>query len=260
MNTAGVAAKWVAQGHHVKFVSTTNGDIGHWREAGGPLARRRISEVRKAAKILGVETEVLDIHDGELEPTLENRKKIIRLIREWRADVVLTHHAFDYHPDHRYTSQLVQDAAFMVAVPFASSTTPPLKKNPVFLYYGYREYDHPLYEGRGLAVSIDDVWQRHIDALNVLVSQFDEGGALGSAQRAARVPDDAQAKAEYYRNKWTRRYQNYADKHRDLLIKWYGEQAGKHVQRALTFQVCIFGGRPNDDELRKLFPFFTDKK
>ena len=40
--------------------------------------------------MLGIDTEVLDIHDGELEPTLANRKTITRLIREWKADVVMS--------------------------------------------------------------------------------------------------------------------------------------------------------------------------
>src|SRR5215468_9348596 len=42
---AGVAMKWAKQGHHVKLVATTNGDIGHWDSAGGPLALRRKKEV-----------------------------------------------------------------------------------------------------------------------------------------------------------------------------------------------------------------------
>src|ERR671930_2651379 len=83
LRLAGTAAKWAALGHHVKFVAVTNGDIGHWREAGGPLARRRPAEVEAAAKILGITTQVLDLHDGELEPTLANRRTITRLIREW---------------------------------------------------------------------------------------------------------------------------------------------------------------------------------
>ena len=78
---AGTAAKWAAKGHKVKFVSCTNGDIGHWRMAGGPLAQRRKAEVLKSAGILGIaETEVLDIHDGELMVTMENRRTICRLI------------------------------------------------------------------------------------------------------------------------------------------------------------------------------------
>src|SRR5512143_3708754 len=66
LQAGGVAALWAAKGHKVKLVSATNGDIGHWREAGGPLAIRRTKEVQKAAKVLGVTTQVLDIHDGEL--------------------------------------------------------------------------------------------------------------------------------------------------------------------------------------------------
>src|SRR5262249_26762567 len=57
LRAAGVAAKWAALGHHVKFVSVTNGDIGHWSMAGGPLAQRRAAEVKKCAKILGIENE-----------------------------------------------------------------------------------------------------------------------------------------------------------------------------------------------------------
>src|SRR5215213_8436610 len=68
LKAGGTAAKWAKLGHAVKMVSVTNGDIGHWREAGGPLAKRRTAEVQRADKILGVTAQVLDIHDGELEP------------------------------------------------------------------------------------------------------------------------------------------------------------------------------------------------
>src|SRR5947209_1009244 len=124
LQIGGSAALWAAQGHHVKFVSVTNGDIGHWRDAGGPLARRRKAEVERAAKVLGITTQVLDNHDGELLPTLENRRTLTRLIREWKADVVMSHRPNDYHPDHRYTAVLVQDAAFMVTVPFFCPDVP----------------------------------------------------------------------------------------------------------------------------------------
>src|SRR5213082_3858058 len=135
IQAGGTAAMWAAKGHKVKFVSVTNGDIGHWREAGGPLALRRKSEVEAAALILGIQTEVLDIHDGELLPTVENRRTITRLIREWKADIVMGARPNDYHPDHRYTGVLVQDAAYMVTVPFFCPDVPALNNNPVFLYY-----------------------------------------------------------------------------------------------------------------------------
>jgi len=85
----GSAVKWARQGHHVKLVSVTNGDIGHWKEAGGPLALRRAAEVAACAKKLGVTSQVLDIHDGELVPSLEYRKLLTRVIREWKADIVI---------------------------------------------------------------------------------------------------------------------------------------------------------------------------
>src|SRR5436189_6291369 len=67
---AGVAMKWAKMGHHVKLVSSTNGDIGHWQSAGGPLAQRRKKDVMEVGRRLGVSTEVVDIHDAELLPRL----------------------------------------------------------------------------------------------------------------------------------------------------------------------------------------------
>src|SRR5207244_1207197 len=131
---AGVAMKWAKMGHHVKLVSATNGDIGHWQMAGGPLAQRRNKEVMEVGKRLGVTTEVVDIHDGEIMPTLENRRIITRLIREWNADIVIANRPNDYHPDHRYTSTLVKHSAYMVTVPFFCPYAPAIKNTPVLLY------------------------------------------------------------------------------------------------------------------------------
>ena len=173
LEAGGTAALWAAKGHHVKFVSTTNGDIGHAREAGAPLAVRRIEEVRAADKVLGVEaTEVYDIHDGELMPTLENRRMVTKSIREWKADIVIAHRPNDYHPDHRYTGILVQDAAFMVIVKSFLPTVPNLTKNPVFLYTedGFRK-PNPM--DPDVVVSIDEVIEQKIDALWKLESQIE---------------------------------------------------------------------------------------
>src|SRR5438552_203962 len=180
LQAGGVAAMWAAKGHKVKFVSVTNGDIGHWREAGGPLALRRKSEVEAAALILGIQTEVLDIHDGELLPTVENRRTITRLIREWKADLVMSHRPNDYHPDHRYTGVLVQDAAYMVTVPFFCPDVPALKNNPNFFYYP-DHFQKPNPFQPDITVALDPVIEKKLDALGAIVSQFAEGGANGSA-------------------------------------------------------------------------------
>ena len=95
LKASGVAALWAAAGHKVKFVAMTNGDIGHFSQAGGPLAQRRYKETQECARILGITTDVMDIHDGELVPDLETRKKVARKIREWQADIVMGHRPYD---------------------------------------------------------------------------------------------------------------------------------------------------------------------
>ena len=253
---AGVAAKWAAAGHHVKFVSVTNGDIGHWRTAGGPLALRRAAEVKQAAKVLGIESEVLDIHDGELLPTLENRRAIARQIRNWKADVVMSHRPNDYHPDHRYTGVLVQDAAFMVTVPFFCPDTPPLENNPVFFYYS-DGFQKPNPFTPDVIVAIDDVLAKKLEAVHSLPSQVYEGGASGSEAFEAPIPKDDAGRRAWAEKVHGGRYAAVADKFRDALVKWYGPDRGKAVKYAEAFEICEYGRRPNADELKKLFPFFA---
>jgi LmbE family N-acetylglucosaminyl deacetylase len=254
----GTAVKWARQGHHVKLVSVTNGDIGHWKEAGGPLAQRRTTEAAACAQKLGVTSQVLDIHDGELLPTLENRRLLTRVIREWKADIVIAHRPWDYHPDHRYVGILVQDAAFMVTVPFFCPDVPPLAKNPVFLYSS-DGFQKPYPFKPDVAVALDDAFDQKLDGLHELTSQAYEGGASGSAQYVEKdVPpaSDETARRAWLKRRWGARQGSEADKHRDLLIEFYGPERGKAVKYAETFEICEYGTRPDKATLRKLFPFF----
>ncbi|SRR6266508_3196479 len=255
LQAGGVAAMWSAKGHKVKFVAVTNGDIGHWREAGGPLALRRKAEVEAAAKILGITSEVLDIHDGELLPTLEYRRTITRLIREWDADIVMSHRPNDYHPDHRYTGVLVQDAAYMVTVPFICPDIAPLKKNPVFIYYP-DSFQKPNPFQPDVAVAIDSVIEKKLDALGVIVSQFYEGGANGSAELIPAEPAKQKERHQQVRDNFARRNQSLADRFRTQLGEWYGKDRGEIVKYAEAFEICEYGRRPDKAELARLFPFF----
>jgi LmbE family N-acetylglucosaminyl deacetylase len=257
LQAGGVATMWAAKGHKVKFVSTTNGDIGHWREAGGPLAARRTAEVQAAAKILGIETQVLDIHDGEIMPTLENRRLITRLIREWNADIVLSPRPNDYHPDHRYTSVLVQDAAYMVTVPFFCPDVPFLKRNPVFLYYPDR-FQKPNPFQPDVAVSIDSVIGKKLDALDALESQFYEGGANGYAELIPSDPAKQKERKAQVRANFDRRNQDIAQRFRSKLAEFYGQDKASGMRYAEAFEICEYGRRPDKTELKKLFPFFGE--
>jgi LmbE family N-acetylglucosaminyl deacetylase len=258
LRLAGTAAKWAALGHKVKFVAVTNGDIGHWREAGGPLARRRTAESQETARILGITTQVLDIHDGELEATLENRRTITRLIRDWKADIVLGHRPNDYHPDHRAVGQLIQDASYMVTVPFFCPDTPPLPRNPVFLSY-QDSFTKPNPFQADIVVGIDDVIEKKLAAVEALPSQFYEGGANGGPQL---VPSDEAGKTKRksdVREGFKTRFANTAKLYRTKLRELYGAERGDAMQYAEAFEISEYGRRPNAEEIRRLFPFFGAK-
>ncbi len=254
----GTAAKWSALGHKVKFVSCTNGDVGHHTIAGGALARRRAAEVGKAARLLGVETRVLDVHDGELLPTLENRKTVVRLIREWKADVVISHRPNDYHPDHRYTGILVQDAAYMVTVPFYGPDVPHLTKNPVFLYTE-DPFLKPTPFQPDIVVAIDDVVERKLDAFDAMESQFLEGGCNADP---GSLPKDAagwEARRQKVREDLRAHFAGRAERFRAGLIKAYGKEKGRKVRYAEAFEVCEYGRRPDRAEIARLFPFLPSR-
>jgi LmbE family N-acetylglucosaminyl deacetylase len=255
IEAGGVAAMWAARGHKVKFVSVTNGDIGHWRDAGGPLANRRRAEVMETARMLGITAQVLDIHDGELEPTLENRRTITRLIREWNADLVISHRPNDYHPDHRYTAVLVQDAAFMVTVPFFCPDVPALNKNPVFVY-APDGFQKPTPFQPDIVISIDPVITKRLDVLDALVSQFYEGGANGSSADVPTDPEKQKERRIQVRENFDKRYRALADRFRTKLVEFYGPEAGAKVKYAEGFEICEYGRRPDPNELKRLFPFF----
>jgi LmbE family N-acetylglucosaminyl deacetylase len=257
LKEGGAAAKWAAQGHHVKFVSCTNGDIGHWNMAGGPLAMRRAAEVKETSRILGITQDVLDIHDGELMVTMENRRTICRLIRDWKADVVISHRPNDYHPDHRYVGVLVMDAAYMVTVPYFCPDTPYLTKNPVFLF-AEDNFQRPNPFTADIVVAIDDVIEKKLASVEALHSQFFEGGANGHAGLVPDMKDASKvaARKKEVREKFSERFGGPAKKHRAALEAYYGKDEAAKVQYAEAFEICEYGRRPTPEEIRKLFPFY----
>ena len=246
----GTAAKFAALGHRVRFVAVTNGDAGHQTEGGGALAARRRAEAQEAGRRIGIEYVVLDNHDGELVPSLDVREQIIRQIRLWNADLVLAPRPNDYHPDHRYTGVLVQDAAYMVVVPNIAPDTPALRKNPVFMYF-QDGFQRPNPFNPDVAISIDDVIEKKVDMLDAHVSQFYEWLPWVAGNL------DAVPKGAADRKKWLRetRAGQPTPAVRAILAKWYGPETGKAVRHAEAFEICEYGTRPDEALIRKLFPF-----
>jgi LmbE family N-acetylglucosaminyl deacetylase len=248
-----LAAKFVAAGAMVKFVSLTNGDAGHFSEGGGMLAKRCRAEAIEAGRRMGIVYDVLDNHDGELEPTLAVRRQVIREIREWHADIVLSPRPNDYHPDHRNTGVVVQDAAYMVTVPNIVTDVPALRKNPVFLYYSDR-FQRPRAFRPDIVVSIDDVYDKKIDMLDAHVSQVYEWLPWHDG-KLNQVPKDPAARKQWLRSQRPNRVPT---AWKASLKKWYGAQADS-TQHAEAFEITEYGSQPSNAEIRRLFPFFPRK-
>ena len=250
IGASGLAVLLAKAGHAVKFVSVTNGDAGHQTLGGGALAKRRYAETQEVARRLGITYDVLGNHDGELLPTLDIRWQVIRKIREWNADIVIAPRPNDYHPDHRYTGVLVQDAAYMVVVPNVAPETPPLRKNPVFLYYQDR-FQKPAPFRPDVVVDITEVFEQKVRGLDAHESQFYEwlpwvDGMLDQ------VPKDKEARLAWLAKRRTRVI---TPAIKESLAKWYGEAHATKVQHYEAFEICEYGKQPTEADLRQMLPF-----
>ncbi len=257
----GVVSMYVRQGHRVRMVSLTNGDAGHHTLYGPPLAERRRAEAAAAGAVLGAEYVVLDNHDAGLLPTLEVREQVVRIMREFRPDLIMTHRPWDYHADHRYTGQVVQDAT--VPAGFARRVAPdlPLLQPVPRVVFLWDEFTRPYPFVPDIVVAIDEAIEKKIEALHCHTSQMYEGIARYAH---AELPEDAAGRRVWLWQKLDRNLRYAADLYRDRLIELYGEEKGRQVRYAEAFEICEYG-KPAldpstllpDAERRRLFPFYA---
>jgi LmbE family N-acetylglucosaminyl deacetylase len=250
----GVAALYARRGHQVKFLSLTNGDAGHYKMGGAELAQRRRAEALKAAATIGIQYEVLDIHDEELMPTLETRRRVIQVIREFQPHLVMTHRPNDYHPDHRYTSTLVQDAAYLVTVAGTLALTEHLRTNPVFVYFSDR-FQKPYPFVPDVVVGIDQVVEKKVDMLHCHESQVYEWLPYNELY-LEQVPRDKSLRRAWLRQRLEDSLREDADRFREKLIELYGEQRAAAIKYAEAFECCEYGLALTGENIRRLFPFF----
>jgi len=250
----GVAALYSQSGHQVKMVSVTNGDAGHHQMGGVLLAQRRRVEAGNAGQVLGGEYVTLDNHDCVLEPTLEIRHQLVRILREFVPDLVMTNRPNDYHPDHRYTSQLVQDAVCTSSVPNIVSDVPYNRFTPVVVYF-HDNFQKPYPFIPRVVIGIDSVVEQKIDALHSHTSQMYE--FLPFIMRYEdQVPEDIAERRPWLGEFLKPTYRRIADQYRDRLIELYGEERGKKIQFAEAFESCEYGAPLLQDDLNRLFPYF----
>ncbi len=252
LKVGGCAAMWAANGDVIRFLSMTNGDTGHFAMGGGPLARRRRDEAAAAAALIGIESQMLDNHNGELMPTLEARKSLIHIIREFLPDLILTHRPYDYHPDHRYTSQLVQDSSYQLGVPNMMALSARMEKRPVIMYFS-DNFQKPAPFTPDIAVDISAVIDKKVAIVACPESQVFEWLPF-DGNRLHEVPSDPDERLRWLSERQKERSRKDADGCRALLIATYGEQ-GQSIEYAESFETCEYGASLTDTLRCRLFPF-----
>lgn len=253
LKAGGVAAKWADAGCDVRFLSMTDGSAGHHEQSGAELARQRRREAAAVAETAGIDYRVLDHPDGSLEATLDAREDLIRRVRRFDPDLLLTHRPNDYHPDHRYTSLLVQDSAYMVRVPNVCPETPPLDDDPVIAYLS-DEFRRPYPFEPDVVVPVDDAVEAKLDMLDCHVSQVYEWLPWVEGYDDEVPPaDDAEARRAFLRERFLARSADVADRFRDRLVERYGD-AGRDVEYAEAFAASEYGAPLPDERVPELFP------
>ena len=252
-SAGGLAALFAHRRGRVCFVSLTNGDAGHQTLGGARLARMRREEARAAANVIGIESRVMEQHDGELLPTIEMRREVIKLIREWQPELILAPRPNDYHPDHRYTSILVQDAAYMVTVPNIAAFADHLHRDPVIMYVSDR-FQKPYPFTPDAVIDIDSVIEQKVDMIHCHQSQVYEwlpynGGYLDQ------VPTQQDDRKAWLRDRIEPRLRLDAERFRNGLIASYGTVRGAAVRYAEAFEACEYGAPLTSEARERLFTF-----
>jgi LmbE family N-acetylglucosaminyl deacetylase len=247
INLGGLAAKYVASGGTVRFLSLTNGATGHHEMGGRTLATRRRQEANEAAEVLGVEYDIWDEHTGELRPSLHLRKRLIEEIRTFDPDLVITHSTDDYHPDHRATGELIRDASYIVTVPNMCPLTPPLESPPV-IATASTQLDTDIDFQRDVVVAIDDVVEQKFEALHCHTSQVYEWLPYTENNLDA-IPESPEARREWLRDEWAPKFRRESEED-ELLAKYYPD---RHDEISFTeaFAISPYGRTP--EEVDKLF-------
>lgn len=250
----GTAIRYANAGHRVVFVAMTNGATGHHEIGGIELARRRYDEAQRAAAIAGIsEYRIFDNNTGELEPTVFHRKVIIRLIREINPDLIITHRPYDYHPDHRYTSQLVLDASYIVTVPNMQPLSE-IPKGMAKICYTYDKFTRPCPFAPDVVVPIDDVIDTKFAMLDCHVSQMYEWIPFNQGT-LDKVPDEPDKRIEWLKEARLPAFAAVADAYRERLAEQFDEQYAATVKYAEAFEGCEYGAGFDTDEGKQLFPF-----
>ncbi len=256
VRAGGLASIYRDLGHTVRMVAVTSGDAGHHVMDRDELAARRKVEAEASCAIIGAECAVWNNRDGELQPTLDFRGQVIREIRRFKPDLVLTHRPEDYHPDHRALGETVRDASYMVTVPHVCPDTPHLRKDPVVAYV-WDEFTRPTELRGDIVVDIGDQVDTIARMLACHESQLFEWLPY-NWRIEEEVPEGKEERIAWARKLYEMRNANNTERYRERLIETYGAERGAEVHFAEVYEISEYASPLTDEERRRLFPFVAD--
>lgn len=173
----GTLLKMAERGHRTGILDLTRGEMGTRGSA-----QERAQEAAEAARILKVSwRDALDIPDGRVENTWENRLKVARVIREARPRVVILPYWEGRHPDHYTASKLGYEACFLSGLaklaishqPSAGSSEQPAPHRPFKIIYATLYHDiRPTF-----VVDISEQFETRFESLMAYKSQFSDQAA-----------------------------------------------------------------------------------
>ncbi len=257
----GLASKLIKNGHTVQFLSMCNGCGGHHKLSPKKISKRRAKESAKVAKLLGIKYDVWNNDDCNLVADLKTRKRLIRYIREFNPDLIITHRTVDYMPDHRATAQLVQDASYLLTVPNECSDVPAMRFMPVIMCNEDR-FTNPMFRP-DLVVDIDSEVDVKLEIANINVSQVYEWLPYTHGEE---VPEGEKERFEWLKGMeitseitdeeimaagrgYAIRYAKPAARFRQRLIELYGEEKGSKIRFAEAYEVSEYGN-PMTEEMK----------
>lgn len=250
-HAGGLATIFRARGDVVKMVSVTDGGAGHHQLAPPELIVVRRREAAAAGALIGAEYVTWDFPDGRLEPSLAVREAIIREIRSFRPDVVLTHRTCDYHPDHRAVGQAVQDASYMVTVPLVCPDVPALRRDPIVMLMPDR-FTRPAPLRADVAIDVTPHIATIVRMLACHESQFFSWLAYNAGYEE-RLPKDHAGRYSFLLNWYKDRLRPMAERNRGALIEAYGEDRGRQIEFAEFYEVSEYAASLDDAAQARLF-------
>ena len=265
----GITSKYKKLGHDVRFLCFTKGNAGHHILSDEEAVAVRAKESAAVAEFLGIKYDVWDYADCTVVADLETRNRLIRYIREYSPDVIITHRTIDYHPDHRAVALVVQDATYPLVVPHVCPEAPAMRQMPVVMYYEDR-FKNPEFEC-DVVVDVDDEIDVKLKIADLNVSQVYEWLPYTHGEENE-VPEGKEERFEWLKGMnitsettdeevmaasrgYSVRYAKVAARFRKELIKKYGEEKGSKVRYAEAFQVSEYGTQLTKELKDKLFPF-----